>query len=113
MTHFNKKMTVKFLTLLIALIVECVTLDRPSYAAEKECLDFFTSLNKNPSSLEKTPSKKSTEIRIAYSSYLKDVSPEEEETVISLIAAAEEKYPRTKVLEELKSAMTRCEVGAK
>lgn len=81
--------------------------------ASQDCRNFFVQLSLNSSTSKKLSSRLSNEIRAAYSTYLKEVDPAEQSSVISLIAEAEEKFPRSRVQEELKSAITQCSIETK
>lgn len=81
--------------------------------ASQDCTDFFTQVLLNTPPLKKISPKLSKEIRSAYSTYLKEVDPVEQNTVISLIVEAEEKFSRSRVQAELKSAINQCSIDAK
>lgn len=79
----------------------------------KVCAELFFDLPRTSELAPQVSPKLAAEIRNAYSQYLKEVSPTEEDTVISLIVAAEKKFSRSKVQAELKTALIECRLGSK
>jgi|GEM_PF-2929427 len=101
----------KYLAFLIPLLLAI----QPAMGTEplKGCSGLFFNLPITSEVAPQVSTKLAAEIRDAYSKYLKEVSPTEEDTIISLIAAAEKKFSRAKVQAELKTALTECRLGSK
>ncbi len=97
-------MTRKLTAFLILLTVQIET----TMAATPGCSDRFADLSVNVKDLPPVSPEMAAEIRRAYSQYLKDVGPDEQKKVITLIAAAERNNTRSKVQKTLTAAMERC-----